>query len=67
MWGRCTVELRAGVEEKNCALHPDPLEFGTGHPNQPAGRVRHPQAMFSDLVDHDVVGPGLQDHMRDAR
>ena len=54
--GRCGVELRAGVEENHRALHPDSLEFGTSQPNQPAGRVRHPELVFSGLRDHHVVG-----------
>ena len=66
MGGRCGVELRAGVEEKHRALHPDLLEFGTSQPNQPAGRVRHPELVFSGLIDHHVVGAALDDHMCDA-
>ena len=62
----CGVELRAGLEEKHRALHPDSLEFGTNQPNQPAGRIRHPELVFSRLIDHHVVGAILDDHVCDA-
>ena len=66
MGGRRGVELRAGVEEKHRALHPDSLKFGTSQPNQPAGRVRHPELVFCRLIDHHVVGAALGDDVCDA-
>ena len=66
MRGRSGAKLRAGVEEQHCPLHPDLLKFGTGQPDQPAGGVRHPEFVFSHLVEHQVVGTVFDDHMCDA-
>ena len=60
------MEFRAGVEEKHRALYPDSLKFRTGQPNQPAGWVRHPELVFSRLIDHHVVGATPGDDMCDA-